>query len=220
MLLACWSVKGGSGTTVVAAVLASVLARSRPEGVLLADLCGDAPAVLGAPEPSGPGLSDWLRAGRDVPADALHRLEVDLGGGLHLLPRGEGPLTDDSRADVLGAALAGDARHVVADCGVAAQGPALTLAAVATCSFLVIRPCYLALRRATVAAVRPSGIVLLREVGRALDRTDVEDVVGAPVVMELDVDPAIARSVDAGLLRARLPRPLNRAVARALERAA
>ncbi|MBA2624197.1 MAG: hypothetical protein H0U89_01090, partial [Acidimicrobiia bacterium] len=75
MLIACWSVKGGSGTTVVAAALAVVLGREAPGGSLLADLAGDVPAVLGMVDPPGPGLDDWLRAGDGVPADALGRLE-------------------------------------------------------------------------------------------------------------------------------------------------
>ena len=47
----CWSVKGGSGTTVVAATLAL----SCPTASLLVDLDGELPAVLGLPEPSGQG---------------------------------------------------------------------------------------------------------------------------------------------------------------------
>ena len=74
MLVACWSAKGGSGTTVVAAALGHVLARSSPDGALLADLGGDLPAVLGLPEATAPGLADWLSAGDDVPPDALQRL--------------------------------------------------------------------------------------------------------------------------------------------------
>ncbi|HSH59850.1 MAG TPA: hypothetical protein VK988_09470, partial [Acidimicrobiales bacterium] len=88
MLVACWSAKGGSGTTVVAAALGHVLARSSPGGVLLVDLGGDLPAALGLPEPTGPGVSDWLAAGDDVPADAFDRLALDGGGGLGVLPRG------------------------------------------------------------------------------------------------------------------------------------
>ena len=37
MLVACWSAKGGSGTTVVAAALAAVLARSSSSGAVLVD---------------------------------------------------------------------------------------------------------------------------------------------------------------------------------------
>ncbi len=214
MLVSCWSAKGGAGTTVVAAALSVVLARSSPSGALLADLAGDAPAVLGLPDPGDPGLAGWLRAGDDVAADALARLELDVGHGLSLLPSGTVPIVGPSdRGDVLAALLAADGRPVVADCGRLDRSEVgVALAASATHSLLVTRACYLALRRATTAAVRPSGIVLLKEPGRALGRADVEQVVGAPVRAEIAVDPAIARAVDAGVLCARLPRGLERAL--------
>lgn len=214
MLVACWSSKGGAGTTVVAASLALLLARRDPGGALLADLAGDAPAVLGLPEPTSPGLAGWLAAGCDVPADALARLEVPAASGLRLLPRGEGPLAAD-RADVLAALLAADPRPVVADCGSDLVGAPLAIAAGATRSVLVTRPCFLALRRALTAPVRPSEVVLLTEPGRSLTRMDVEDCVGAPVVAEVAVDPAVARAVDAGLLATRLPRSFARDLGRA-----
>ncbi len=91
MLVSCWSAKGGSGTTVVAAALAAVHARRNPHGALLVDTGGDLPLALGLPELDGPGLTEWLAAGAAVPADALARLEVPVRPGLGLLPRGAGP---------------------------------------------------------------------------------------------------------------------------------
>ena len=149
MLYACWSPKGGSGTTVVAAALGVLLARAAPSGALLADLAGDLPTALGLTVP----------------------------------PTGIG----------------------------------LAVAASATVSLLVIRPCYLALRRALEAPLRPSGVVLVAEEGRSLGRADVEDVLGVPVRAEIRVDPAVARAVDAGLLAGRLPRGLERALRPALD---
>jgi MinD-like ATPase involved in chromosome partitioning or flagellar assembly len=214
MLVACWSSKGGSGTTVVAASLALLLAAREPNGAVLADLAGDAPAALGLPEPDSPGLAGWLSAGASVPADALARLEQRAAPGLALLPRGAGPLAGD-RADVLAALLTADARPVVADCGAEPDGVALAIAAGATRSVLVTRACFLALRRALSAPLRPSEVVLLTEPGRSLTRLDVEDCIGAPVIAEVAVDPAVARAVDAGLLAARLPRTLARELGRA-----
>lgn len=213
MLVACWSSKGGAGTTVVAASLALIFAR-RPRGSVLVDLAGDAPAALGLPEPEGPGVAGWLAAGPEVPADALHRLEHQASEGLVLLPRGVGPLAAD-RAEVLTALLAADGRPVVADCGADPGGAALTLAAGATRSVLVTRACFLSLRRAVAAPLRPSEVVLLREPGRSLTRDDVEECLGAPVVAEVTVDPGVARAVDAGLLATRLPRGLARELGRA-----
>ncbi len=216
MLLACWSPKGGSGTTVIACGLAAVLARSGPRaGALLVDLSGDAGAVLGTPEPAGPGLAEWLGAGADVGAGALARLEVAVAGGLSFLawkPPGPGYRPGLGRAEALLDALAADHRAVVADCGSAAAGAGLTLAAGAEQSLLVLRPCYLALRRALAAPVRPSGVVLVAEAGRSLGRRDVEEVLGVPVVAEVAVEETVARAVDAGLLARRVPRPLERAL--------
>src|SRR5690606_4110848 len=92
MLVACWSAKGGSGTTVVASSLALLLAQRDPLGSLLVDVAGDVPLALGLAEPTGPGLAGWLAAGPDVPADGLHRIEAPAEHGLAVLPRGDGPL--------------------------------------------------------------------------------------------------------------------------------
>ena len=212
MLVACWSTKGGSGTTVVAVSLASVLARSAGE-VVLADLAGDVPAVLGLPQPTGPGVNDWLAAGDAVPADALARLELAGPGGVRVLPVGAPTVADaDGRGDVLAALLAADPRPVVVDCGASPAGAALAIAASASVSLLVLRPCYLALRRAASFPLRPSGVVLVEEIGRRLTADDIESVLGVPVRATIPVDRAIADAVDSGSLAARLPRRLQRSL--------
>lgn len=212
MLVACWSAKGGSGTTVVSVALAVLLARSSSSGALLADLGGDVPAVLGLADPSGPGLGEWLTSGETVPADALSRLEIDGPAGLRVLPAGVTGGSPPRRTEVLAAVLAADPRPVVADCGSGPCGTALAVAAAASVSLLVLRPCYLSLRRALQAPLRPSGIILVSEPGRSLGRRDVEDVLGVPVRAVVAIDPAVARAVDAGLLPSRLPRGLERAL--------
>jgi hypothetical protein len=222
MLLTCWSVKGGSGTTVVAAALALLLARTHPAGALLVDLAGDAATVLGVPEPDGPGITGWLTA-TDPDSSALARLEADCGKHLRIIGPGQTPPSFGSapaRGDLLCAALQADARPVVADCGVLRaddSGGVLAsarhaLAAGASHSLLVTRPCFVAIRRALAAPIRPSGVVLVDEVGRALRRADIEDVLGVPVRAVVDVDAAVARAVDAGLLTTRVPRGLERAL--------
>jgi hypothetical protein len=105
---------------------------------------------------------------------------------------------------------------VVADCGRAERSPGRDLAAGATLSLEVLRPCYLALRRALDTPIRPTGIVLVNEPGRSLQRRDVEDVLGVPVWAEVPLDPSVARAVDAGLLGARLPRLFERGLERAV----
>jgi len=234
MLVTCWSAKGGSGTTVVAAALAVMLARASESSALI-DLGGDAPAVLGMPEPQGPGFLDWARAADSgVEAEALWRLATDAGGGLRVVHRGsalssasaEGSassdptlagsgdgsnasVTDAARiaARVVDGAAASGTEAVVVDAG----GPgelAFEVAARSTLSLLVLRPCYLALRRALQAPVRPSAIVLVDEPDRSLCAADVEDVLGVSVRAVVPWDKAIARTVDAGLLRTRVPRVL------------
>jgi hypothetical protein len=231
VLLACWSVKGGSGTTVVAAALALLLARGSPGGAVLADLAGqtglggDGAAVLGLDEPTSPGLAGWLASGDDVPADALARIEVRAGRGVGLLPRGPGPLAP-ARAAVLAGVLDAGSRPVVVDAGVLEGGSrpavaeagsasgraALAVAAAAPRSILVIRPCYPALRRAQALPLHPTEVVVVHDPGRRLGRVDVERAVPAPVVAEIPVDPRVAQAVDAGLLAARLPRSLERSL--------
>ena len=217
MLIACWSPKGGSGTTVVSTALGLTLAGARG-AALLVDLAGDVPATLGLPEPEGPGLSQWLAAGPDVPADALGRLEIEAAPGLGLLPLGHPPEPNGmtGKAGGLVAALSGERRPVVADCGRADDGVALAVAAGSTLSLLVLRPCYLALRRALAAPLRPSGVILVGEEGRSLGRRDIEEVMGVPVRAEVARDPAVARAVDAGLLSRRVPRTLERSLRHAL----
>lgn len=226
MLVACWSVKGGSGTTVVAAALGVLLGRAAPAGVLVVDLGGDVPAVLGLPEPAGPGAYDWLDAPDDVPVERLGQLEVEVAPGLHLLPAGgassvpratpmpvrgiAGGDAAPERARAFARHLAAERRPVVVDCGSVPGEAGRAVAGLATTSLLVIRPCYLALRRAVTCPLRPTGVVLVREPGRSMGRADVEDVLGFPVRAELELDEAVARSVDAGLLATRLPRSLER----------
>lgn len=211
MLVACWSVKGGVGTTVIAAALALVLAARSPAGAVLADLDGDAPAALGLPEPESPGLSGWLAAGADVPADALRRLELPVAEGLSLLPRGAGALST-GRAGLLAGLLALSHKPTVVDCGRLAEGPGTEVVARAQRSILVVRPCFLGLRRAMRSAVRPTGVVVVREPGRALSTADIQDVLQAPVVASVELDPAVARAVDSGLLVRRVPRSLAKAL--------
>jgi hypothetical protein len=227
VLIACWSPKGGCGTTVVSVAIAMVLAERAADGVLIADLCGDVPGVLGADcdEADGPGLAQWLAA--SGPPEALARIEVAVtprlslllaGGAMPLVAGGgDGPGGDEQVA-ALAVTLAADRRPVVADCGTIHPGrssPGSALAAAAGLSLLVLRPCYTALRRAVDAPVRPSAVVLVEEPHHKLGRQAVEAALGVPVRAVVDVHPKVARAVDAGLLNGGLPRPFYRAIRRA-----
>lgn len=211
MLIACWSVKGGVGTTVVATSMAVAASHRGP--VLAVDLAGDLPGCMGIAEPAGPGVAEWLAAGPEVPPDALHRMHEPVALNLSVLARGRGP-QPARRAAAFVQLLAATGGTVVVDCGRldAANPVATTVAAEADRSLLVTRLCFLGLRRAAQAPVRPSGVIVVRDPGRSLTVADAESVIGAPVVAEIAMDPAIGRAVDAGILTSRLPRLLSQMV--------
>jgi hypothetical protein len=189
MLTVCYSVKGGQGCTTVAAGLAVA---SRP--VTVVDATGDVPAVLGVPEPAEPGLLDLVSlSAAPVSADDLRSVAVDAGYA-GVVPRGGSlDLVPGERWRVLGEALVRDNGAWVLDAG---TGPAWEAAAVRCArSVLVIRNCYLALRRPMAAPVRPSAVVLVEEPGRALGRRDVRAVLNGLPLVSVPVDPAVARAV-------------------------
>ena len=125
---------------------------------------------------------------------------------LELLPSGA-PRPAGPRWSQLADAFRTFGTELVIDAGTGV--PPEPLVELATHTYLVIRPCYLAVRRAVRDAVVPTGVILVGEPGRALSARDVERTLGAPVVAEVPFDPAIARAVDSGLLAARLPRTLT-----------
>ena len=222
MLLALWSPKGGSGTSVVAAALALVSA-GRVDETRLADLGGDQPAILGLPVPDcgfgsarpSEGLSGWLAAGPSMPTDCLDEMSVAVVPGLTLLPCGS-DIAADRLPEEGGAALAVGLRDggiAVLDAGPSRgsdQGAAFAAIEVADATLMVIRPCYLALRKAVgdPRLARSAGAILVEDPGRALDADDVAAVLGVPVVGRGPVRAEIARAIDAGVLRDRLPGPL------------
>jgi hypothetical protein len=204
VLTLCWAVKGGSGATVISCALA--LLASRHGQAWLVDLGGDAPTALGVPEPGGPGIADWL-ATPSAGGDSLAALAQHAADGLHLLTAGVGAAPrDHPRWADLAAALRDLDADVVVDAGTGPPPDALVAAAGRR--LLVARPCYLGLRRAVHAAAAPSGVIVVREPGRALHADDVAAALQCPVAAQVDVDPHVARCVDAGLLAARLPRSL------------
>jgi hypothetical protein len=211
VLTAYWAAKGGAGATVLAAAHAVVTSTHRP--TIVVDLDGDLPDALGVDAGADrPGVADWLRAGPDVPADALDRLLVRAADDLSVLPRGTGPL-DPARAGVLGRLLAATPREVVVDAGTRPDAAAQAVVREADRSVLVTRACYLALRRLSGVSLAPTEVAMVREPARVLGAGDVGEAVGVPVRTTVPLDPAIARAVDAGLLASRLPRALARATA-------
>jgi len=178
MLTVLTSPKPGSGTSTTAALLA--LALRRATWVHVVDLCGDQTALFGIP-----GGSGTTHVAENL---TLHDLscqsEPDQRRAILRLARLDAHVVVD----------AGTERHELLD-----QLPTDAL------HYWVLRPCYLALRRAATSATRPDGVILLDELGRALTAADAEAALGAPVVATIEVHPQIARAIDAGLLIARPP---------------
>lgn len=219
MLITCWSVKGGSGVSVVSAALAGLLAQRHGGGAIV-DLGGDQPAVLGVSEPSGPGVLDWCAS--TAGAEQLARLALEVAGDLLLVPRGKGPqVVQADRATELAQALADLAPVVVVDAGLPLtaahqeEGPfgeephAVFLRRHGS-SLFVTRACYLALRRVKALQVAADGVIIVDEPGRALDAKDVSGVLDLPVVGVVEADPQVSRAVDSGTLLRRIPSSLAR----------
>lgn len=81
-------------------------------------------------------------------------------------------------------------------------------------SLLVTRSCFLALRRIARSPHQPSGIILMHEEGRALVASDIADLGNCQIVLQIEMDVAIGRALDAGLLISRLPQRLDKALAK------
>jgi hypothetical protein len=185
MITVLSSPKPGSGTTTTAALLALTAASDQP--TVLVDLVGDQ-APLMAITPAG-RISIVTNCLELVHAEAL-----SLGEQTNVIAANKSP-----------------EYHVVIDAGRADNPIHEHLPAGATVTW-VLRPCYLALRRAVAATTRPDQIVLVSELGRALTPVDVEHILGAPVVASIEIHPEIARATDAGLLVGGPPRRAIRAL--------
>lgn len=200
MLIVCHSPKGGSGCTVTAATLALLLATRHRGGGHVVDLAGDLSATLGVPEP-----------------DDTQPRDVNAALQLHTCShrdRHGTAVVDWDRAASLVTSLTGP---VVVDAGTAVIDERLVRAA--DLDVTVVRPCYLALRRATTlgtSAQRASDtavVVVVNEPNRALGPKDIETVLRVPVRAVVPFDASISRSVDAGLLSHRIPKVAEEALA-------
>lgn len=224
MLITCWSVKGGSGVSVVSAALAGLMAQRHGRAAIV-DLGGDQPAALGLAEPSIPGVLDWCDS--TAGAEQLARLSLEVAGDLLLVPRGEGrQLVGAARATELALALSGLAPVVVVDAGgplrsnddeegSSDEKPHGTYLRTCGSSLFVTRACYMAIRRAKALKVDADGVIFIDEPGRALNARDISDVLGLPVVGVVEADPEVTRAVDSGTLVRRIPASLARGLRRA-----
>lgn len=216
-----WSVKGGSGVSTVAAGTAIRLAgkaQDEDPRVVLVDLTGDLPALLGLIQvdmDDGPGISDWVVSNAN--SDALERLIEKVAPGLGLvrlgtrspIDIGDNAQSGRRRKRLCAAlrALAGSGRVVVVDAGLDPHGHRVHVPAMPVC---VIRACYLALNRGQRVPGPYERIVLIEEPSRALRVRDVAAALGASSVERVAWDQRVARSVDAGTIVSMLPPPLRR----------
>jgi cellulose biosynthesis protein BcsQ len=193
------SPKGGNCTTVTASAFAIVSAM-RGTNTLLIDLCGDVPAAIGMAEPHGPGINDWLNEENIGDPQQMVMLGTPVIPGLVVLHRGARFVTGEPRWEALATAISALPHDVIIDAGTTYVPDALTQA-VNNVS-MVVKPCYLSLRRAS-RLPRPSNVFVIKEENRALTVKDVGNVLGVPVAAEIPYEAAISRAVDAGLLTAR-----------------
>jgi len=220
------SPKAGQGTSVVAAATALELAERMPSSrVVLVDFGGDQPDLLGVDATERAGIVDWLRADGDVTIDAIDHLLIDVAPGLTLLPSGatqlpnETGVVDPARCAQLVGSFGRDTA-VVADVGALSAdplSPGPLLAVSGTHTTVVLRACYLALRRTAELPIEVQSIVEIVEAGRSLTTLDIELVASTAVSAKVRYDPVVARAVDAGLLVRRRPRQLRRAVQRLID---
>lgn len=76
-------------------------------------------------------------------------------------------------------------------------------------TILVTQQCYLALRRITLNSDRVSGfdgVVVLTDESRAVGLDDLRSIVPLDIVGTVEMNPSVARAVDAGLLVQRIPK--------------
>lgn len=212
MIIWCWSVKGGVGTSVVAAAIALRLAHDGRDTTLV-DLEGDQPELLGlvrGAAPSEPGIGDWVAAGEGVPADAIGRLLEEVTRGLRLLRAGSMPPAGaDPARLILALDVLARTGPVVVDAGLD-PGRIRAELGEAHRSVCVLRSCFLAVSRAQRAAESIDHVILVTEPGRSLRSSDVAAAVGANRVDRIAWDPRVARTIDAGTIVGVLPMPLRR----------
>jgi hypothetical protein len=188
-----YAIKGGSGTTVTAALVAL---RSTGD-TLIVDLGGDMADVLGIRPPTWT-LDDFLLApgGGDL-ADIV----IEIDPTTRLLPSAR-PIRPGSGSEHQRRSLANwldqQPGTTIIDAGTGV--PAHDLVQRADQTLAVTQPCYLALIRAARTGFTPDGIIVVRDNRRALRPSDIERSLNAPISSIIDLDPDIARTVDAGLL--------------------
>ncbi len=196
-----YAMKGGSGTTVTAAIAAL----TNRDDTVIVDLGGDMADVLGR-NVGPPTLDDYLLDPSRANT-SLDTLTVRVDATTRLLPASRPIDLVSANAEQLSAFVAWFDEQpgaIVVDAGTGV--PHLDLAGRADQTIAVTRACYVSLIKAARTGLTPDGVVVVRESERSLGPSDVERSFNAPVVATVDHEPGIARLVDAGLLIDRAPK--------------
>ncbi len=198
-MIACWTTKGGSGASVVSALVSLEMARLG-QRTLIVDTCGDVADLFGmSPSEGTQGFSQWCAAAESVASRVLVRVADDAVLNVRLAYAGDEPrcaIRADA-AERFGVEYGGTS--TVVDLGTIDDRNAAMVEQAAV-SLLVMRSCYLAARRARSLSLHADGFVLIEETGRQLRGEDIEDVIGVPLVARLPWSSAIAQACDAGRL--------------------
>jgi hypothetical protein len=173
---------------------------ARGTHTVLIDLCGDVPAAAGMAEPTTPGINDWLSESSTSDAQALVTLGTPFDNGLVIVHRGSSFVDGQPRWSDLANAITTLPMNIVIDAGTTFLPDELRRAV--THVTMVVKPCYLSLRRAS-RMQRPTQLFVVCEESRALTIKDVGHVLGMPVTCEIPYTSAISRAVDAGMLPSR-----------------
>ena len=194
MLVACWSSKGGAGTTVVAAALAAAARargdrRRRARSPTWPATC---PPRSACPTPTAPGSPSGWRPATTCPPTRSAGSSTRPAAASACSPRRPGSARPGTRPTCSAALLAADRRPVVVDCGTDPTAPPWRW-----------RPAPRGRSSSPGPASSRCGGPCARRSGRRRScccrsraapsrRADVEDCVGAPVVAEVAVDPQVA----------------------------
>jgi len=218
MIIGFWSPKGGCGVSVFAASCAVVA--SRRHRVMLVDCAGDQAKLFGLSEPEL-GVRDWLAVDTGN-TDSLARIAIDAAADIRLVATGTGGRVADEHAGTrLAAALRARHELTIIDLGRAEDAAVVALGRVLDHLVMVTRPCYLAFHRALGHPLTPlSRGVVLHDEPRALGARDLRPILGLPLLASFEPCPAVARSVDGGMLAFRVHESLARPVTALIEQLA
>ena len=206
MRAALWSPTGGSGVTALSCALALRLSETGP--CTLLDAAGDVQVALGVALDTSLGLTDWLVAGAGRTADSLLRIAEPVTKSLAVVSLGATQASFDASTAIDLTAM----ESAVIDLGRNAVVPVN-----GAVKLLVIKKCYLAVRRAQNLVQHCDALVVVQEDGRRLSKNDLSEILGKPIAGTVSWDKAVARAVDIGVLQANVPKRLREELDRIVE---